>query len=339
MIRLGLVVLLLGASVAWPCAPYSIIIGRPNSVSVPENAPALGIMYYWQRPLSIDLGARDGGLVTLTRDAGEPFWPIQEFPVAPGQLVRGERYWWYWNQLNTSWFFDVSAAAPLPTTRPRLRLLSDRFPLMQCETQWTNAVSVDVLTDAEWAPWGGLLDARFETASGLQSPVVPFGPKWHSSLGNGEVGVVCGGGPTWAKLHLRVIGTETEFVSDPLWFRCNCGPSMSSNPPCVPLASSADGGFIELADAGVLDAGAVFSNDAGEVADAGVLQTDAGEVFDAGAPLNDAGEVADAGLVSDAGPDATPPPRGCGCSSMPLGFMLLVLALAPLLRRGRSVAA
>ncbi len=329
MLRLAVVTVLMAGSIAWPCAPYSIVIGRPNSQSVPENAPGLGIMYYWQRPLSIDLGAPDGGLVTLTRDAGEPHWPIQEFPVAPGQLARGERYWWYWNQLNTSWFFDVSAAAPLPTTRPRLRFLSDRFPSMQCETQWTNAVSVDVSTDAEWAPWGGVLDARFETASGLQSPVVPSPPKWHSSLGNGEVGVVCGGGPTWAKLHLRVLGTETEFVSDALWFRCDCGPSMSSNPPCVPLASSPDGGFIEPVAAGV-DAGVV---DAGvPVVDSGVALVDAGDV-DAGLLVLDGG-VVDGGevIVSAAGSEELPLPRGCGYSSLPLGFVLFAV-LTPLLRR------
>lgn len=284
MLRLGLVVLLLGASVAWPCTPFGQLEGLPAANSLPANAPAVGLMHFWSRPLALNLVAGDGGVLTLTRDAGEPHWPIQEFPLAPGQLVAGQSYTASVGPMPSGGFV-VTAAATLPGSRPRLRFLGDRVPLMQCDTQWTNAVEVEVSTDAEWAPWRGLVDARFETASGLQAPVFPSGRKWYSSLYDGQVGVVCGGGPTWAKLHLRVLGTENDIVSEPLWLRCDCGV------PCVPLASSPDAGLVESVDAG--------------------------------------------SLVSDAGPDATSPPRGCGCSSFPLGFMLI--ALAPLLRR--SVAA
>lgn len=83
MIRLGLVVLLLGASVAWPCTPFGQIEGLPAANSLPANAPAVGLMHFWSRPLALNLVEGDGGVLTLTRDAGEPHWPSF---VAPGML-------------------------------------------------------------------------------------------------------------------------------------------------------------------------------------------------------------------------------------------------------------
>lgn len=289
MVRLA-AMLVFVATVAWPCTPSNTELRLPGG-SVPENGPALAILLFWQRPLSVNLASPDGGVVTLTRDAGEPHWPMQEFPLAPGQLPRGSYRWLMPNAGGPPLpvgGFEVTAAAPLPTTKPVLQFQGERFPSMQCETNWTNAVKVDVAMSAEWTPWRDVLDARFETASGLQAPLTSAGVgKWYASLLPWEIGVVCGGGPTWAKLHLRVLGTGNDVVSDPLWFRCDCGV------PCVPLASSPDGGFIEPIDSGVVDGGD--------------------------------------GLVNDAGVGAMPPPRGCGCSSMPLGFMVLV----PLLRRRR----